>query len=447
MKSFPPLRAVRQLGSVQRVLGVQPEAVQPGGIQPGVARTRASESGSRSDKRPPFKPACCTRPSSAPQRARRIAIIFLLLVSSAPAARAADSWPVFRGDPACDGISPERLPERLEVLWKRSFKDAAFESTAVIADGVVYIGGLDGQLRALDLADGKEKWHFDRELGFKAPAAVRDGLVYIGDADGNFFCLEAATGKQRWQVATEAEINAGANFFGSAVLVGSQDGSLYALDCQTGKTQWKYSIDNMIQCTPTVIENRAFIAGCDGKLHIIPMEAAQPAKLERNPGTSVGKVTTVDIQDPTGATPAAAGDCVYFGTQGSRFLCVDWRKAKIEWTFEPQRKQPFQSSAAVSGDLVVVGGRDRLVHGLEAKTGHERWNFPTRGRVDSSPVISGSRVFIGSSDGRLYGLDLLSGRKVWEYEAGGAFTSSPAVAGGRLVIANDDGDVYCFGSR
>jgi outer membrane protein assembly factor BamB len=355
---------------------------------------------------------------------------------------AAGSWPVFRGDPQCDGVASQTLPDKLQVLWKRTFKDAAFEATAVVAGGVVYLGGLDGHLRALELADGREKWHFDRELGFKAPAAVRDGLVYIGDADGHFFCLDAATGKKRWQVTTEAEINAGANFVGPSVLVGSQDGSLYALDGQTGKQEWKYSIDNMIQCTPTVIENHALIAGCDGKLHILEITPGSGQSASRLAGK-----TTVDIQDPTGATPAAHGSHVYFGTQGSRFFAIDWRQAKIEWTFEPQRKQPFQSSAAVSGELVVVGGRDRLVHAMDAKTGHERWNFPTRGRVDCSPVISGSRVFIGSADGRLYGLDLQTGHKIWEYEAGGAFTSSPAVAGDRLVIANDDGDVYCFGSK
>jgi outer membrane protein assembly factor BamB len=353
---------------------------------------------------------------------------------------------VFRGDPQCDGVAPQNLPEKLEVLWKRSFKDAAFEATAVIDAGVVYIGGLDGHLRALTLATGEEKWKFDRELGFKAPAAVRNGLVYIGDADGHFFCLDAATGAKRWQVTTEAEINAGANFVGRSVLVGSQDGSLYALDGQTGKQEWKYSIDNMIQCTPTVNDNHAFIAGCDGKLHIIPIEFGPP-NAARSPGSRIGKPITVDIQDPTGATPAAHGSYVYFGTQGSRFFAIDWRQAKIAWTFEPQRKQPFQSSAAVAGGLVVVGGRDRLVHAIDAKTGQERWSFPTRGRIDCSPVISGSRVFIGSADGRLYGLDLQTGHKIWEYEAGGAFTSSPAVADGRLLIANDDGDVFCFGSK
>ncbi|HEX4149944.1 MAG TPA: PQQ-binding-like beta-propeller repeat protein, partial [Pirellulales bacterium] len=345
-----------------------------------------------------------------------------------------------------DGVTSERLPEQLEVLWKRSFKDAAFEATAVIAEGTVYLGGLDGHFRALALADGKEKWHFDSELGFKAPAAVREGRVYLGDADGNFFCLDAGTGARLWKLQTEAEINAGANFYDRSVLVGSQDGTLYGLSAKSGQVFWKYSIDNMIQCSPTIIDNRAFIAGCDGKLHVIPMEPAA-ANSGREPATSIGKPTVIDIQDPTGATPAALGSRVFFGTQGSRFFCVDWRQAKIEWTFEPQRKQPFQSSAAVSGELVVVGGRDRVVHGLDAKTGQERWNFPTRGRVDCSPIISGSRVFVGSSDGRLYGLDLPSGRKIWEYEAGGAFTSSPAVAAGRLVIANDDGDVYCFGSR
>ena len=36
----------------------------------------------------------------------------------------------------------------------------------------------------------------------------------------------------------------------------------------------------------------------------------------------------VDIDDPTGVTPAAVGDMIYFATQGARVLCVNWREAK-----------------------------------------------------------------------------------------------------------------------
>ncbi|MEX2560617.1 MAG: PQQ-binding-like beta-propeller repeat protein [Pirellulales bacterium] len=95
----------------------------------------------------------------------------------------------------------------------------------------------------------------------------------------------------------------------------------------------------------------------------------------------------------------------------------------------------------------MFGGRNRMVHGIDAKDGVEQWTFTARSRVDSSCVVVGQRVYVGSGDGRLYGLDLKSGDKVWEYEAGGAFSASPAVAAGRLVIGNETGDLFCFGSQ
>jgi outer membrane protein assembly factor BamB len=272
---------------------------------------------------------------------------------------------------------------------------------------------------------------------------VRDGLVYIGDTDGVFFCLDAATGEKKWTLQTDAEINAGANFYHNAVLIGSQDGSLHALDARTGKSHWKYTIENMIQCSPTIIDDRVFIAGCDGKLHILQLKAGQLP----DGATSIVDKQFFDIQDPTGTTPAAVGDRVFFGTQGARFFCIDWRRLVKVWAFEPRRKQPFQASAAVHDGVVVVGGRDRVVHGLDAANGNELWQFPVRSRIDSSPVIVGNRAFVASGDGRFYALQLKTGEKTWEYEAGGGFTASPAVAQGRIVIGNDDGELYCFGAK
>ena len=92
---------------------------------------------------------------------------------------------------------------------------------------------------------------------------------------------------------------------------------------------------------------------------------------------------------------------------------------------------------------MVLGGRDKMVHALEAKTGKPLWTFTTRARADR--LVAGGRVFVGSNDGRVYGLDLASGKKVWEYEAASPVTSSPAVAKGKVVVATADGQVICFG--
>ncbi|MGD0382492.1 MAG: hypothetical protein ABSA77_03150, partial [Thermoguttaceae bacterium] len=55
-----------------------------------------------------------------------------------------DSWPLFRGDAQATGVAKSDLPEKLELLWRFTPPKGGFESTAVIAEGIVYVGGLDG---------------------------------------------------------------------------------------------------------------------------------------------------------------------------------------------------------------------------------------------------------------------------------------------------------------
>jgi len=346
-----------------------------------------------------------------------------------------DAWPLFRGNASATGVSSSTLPENPRLLWKRNFEYGMFESTPAIVEGVVYIGSYDGNFYALRLEDGKEIWHFPTELGFNAPAAVYQGRVYVGDTEGRFFCLDAKTGEPLCAHETQAEINAAANIYEDSVIFGSQDASLYRLRLETLELVWKFTIDDMIQCAPTVIGNKGFIAGCDGRLHIVNLDTGEG-------------INAVDILAQSGATPAASGDYVFCGTYGESFFGINWRDAKIVWEHRhPRRGYPFQSSAALTPEMVVVGGRDKMIHGLDPRTGKEMWTVMTGGRIDGSPVIVGDRAFVGSADGRLYAVDVATGEEMWHYEAGGGFIGSAAVASRRLVIGNDDGDLLCFGEE
>jgi outer membrane protein assembly factor BamB len=125
---------------------------------------------------------------------------------------------------------------------------------------------------------------------------------------------------------------------------------------------------------------------------------------------------------------------------------VDLQAGKRDWAFH-DRDFPFFASPAVTKDVVVFGGRDKLLHCVKREDGLPLWRFATRGKVDSSPVICGNQVVVGSDDGRLYVVSLDKGKELWSYEMGQAIESSPAVAGGRVVIGADDGNVYCFGAK
>ncbi len=405
-------------------------------------------------------PFCCVLLASAPPRdiwyrIVKLAVVAILLVtpscvaqippvsasapvvlSSAPPVELTEKmWPLGRGNALADGVARTRLPEKPEVLWKVTIEKGAFDGTPVIADGVVYLGDMDGKVYAWNLADGKEIWSYKVESGFIAAPAIRGNLLYIGDMDGTFYAIDIKSGKPKWTFNAEAEIDNGANFWKDNVLFGSQDSKLYCLNAVSGELVWKFAIQDQIRCMPTVVGDRSFVAGCDSILHIIDL-------------TEGKETASVPIESPTGVTPAVLGEHAFFGTEGGTFFAVNWKEAKVAWKVEDKgSSQPYRSSPAVLEGIVVVGSRSRRVDAFDPATGKELWSFATKQRIDSSPVIVGERVYVGAADGRLYGLDLKSGKQVFEHQATGGFSGSPAVADGKLVIATDRGVVYCFGSK
>ena len=135
-----------------------------------------------------------------------------------------------------------------------------------------------------------------------------------------------------------------------------------------------------------------------------------------------------------------------FGTFNSEVLALDLTRRSVAWRYaRDDARFPYYSSAALDGERVIVGGRDKVVHAIDAATGEPAWTFATRAGVDSSPVVADGRVYIGSGDGRLYVLDAESGTKLWEFDTGAGITASPAVADGKVVIGAQDGRLYVFG--
>ena len=344
-----------------------------------------------------------------------------------------DAWPQFRGNPELTGVASSSLPATLKLLWTFETGDS-IESSAAIVDGVVYVGSEASDLVALDLDTGKLRWkyHVNDGIGESSPA-VRDGIVYIGDLSGTLHAVNTRDGQSVWKLQTGAEVKSSPVITGDRLLVGSYDGSLYCVAARTGTVHWKFHTNNYVHCTPGVSEGLTFIASCDEAFHAIRI----------SDGVEVFQVASGGYN---AASPTIVGKTAYFGTFNNEVLGISLATRRVLWRYEhPVRHFPFYSSTAVSDGKVVIGGRDKIIHCLNARTGKAIWTFTTGARVDSSPAISGGRAYVGSNDGRLYVLDLASGKKDGEFNAGGPLSASPAIAAGKLVIGSQDGKLFCLG--
>lgn len=418
-----------------------------------------------------------------------------------------ESWPVHRGTAAQTGLSATTLPKSPALLWKYELGSGA-GLAAAIADGTVYVGSEDGKLVALDLATGQQQWEFKREDAIAAPPTVFGDHIYVGDESGMLWCVRRRDGRDDWSFQTQGAIYSGVVPLPGLpplpprLLVGSYDGGLYCINGQDGDLLWKYGAGDKLHGTPAIIGKFAFVAGCDGYLHCVrhrdgalaakfgfgapsassaaaaggrlfmgtygnqvfaidfdvdlatrvqALPASQPAtgtgepelSSGRPPGAAEGNgpppgAAVVDAGPPPEASPAASS--------APASAPVGRGVLKLAWMFEnPERQQPFMTSVATNGEVVVIGGRDKRVWCLNAGDGKVRWSFPTRKRVETSGLIVDGRVYFGSDDGTIYALGLSDGAAAWQYESGAPITCGPVAAHGRMIVGTADGSVFCFG--
>ncbi len=344
----------------------------------------------------------------------------------------ADNWGQFRGNHSLTGVSQSTIPNDLKLLWTYEAGES-IESSAAIVGRTVFVGSQKGELVSLNLDNGQVYWKFSTggPIGESSPA-YSSGVVYIGNLEGWLNALNASDGKKLWAFKAQSEIKSSPVVVGDRVLIGSYDQNLYCLSTRNGSVLWKVRTDGPVHATPGIADGMAFIAGCDEVFRAIRI----------SDGKEIFKVSSGSY---TGASPALRGGAAFYGTFGNEVLMLSLAERRIVWHYEhPQRKFPFYSSAAVTTDRVVLGGRDKLVHGITT-AGKAVWTFATRARVESSPAIAGGRVFVGSNDGMFYVLNLTDGSKLWEFNAGGPLSASPAIANGRIVIGSQDGRLFCFG--
>jgi eukaryotic-like serine/threonine-protein kinase len=367
---------------------------------------------------------------------RSLLLVFSFLFVCHPTLKAqdtpAENWSQFRGNHQLTGVSLGTVPNSLKQLWTYEAGDS-IESSAAVVGGTVFVGSQKGELVALNLDNGQVYWKFSTgsPIGESSPA-YSNGVVYVGDLGGWLNALNATNGQKLWAFKTDNEIKSSPVVVGDRLLIGSYDQNLYCLSTRNGAVLWKVRTNGPVHSTPSVAGGLAYVAGCDEVFRAIRISDGK-------------EMFSISSGAYTGASPALRGTAAYYGTFNNEVLMVDLTNRDIAWRYQhPERKFPFYSSAAVTAARVVVGGRDKLVHGL-TPAGKIAWTFATRARVESSPAIAGGRVYVGSNDGRFYVLNVNTGEKIWEFNAGSPLSASPAIGRGRVVIGSQDGRLYCFG--
>jgi outer membrane protein assembly factor BamB len=183
-----------------------------------------------------------------------------------PPSSAARDWPDWRG-PNRDGHVPrlpERLPTSAKFVWKKAAVTGGLAGLSV-SEGRLIVAERDfgderDVYRCLNADTGELLWlaqfpaagQLDYGQAPRATPVVRDGRVYLLGAFGELRCVNLADGKPLWKRHLPQEFKAQLPTWGmcsTPLLVddllivnpGATDASLVALDSFTGRTRWATS--------------------------------------------------------------------------------------------------------------------------------------------------------------------------------------------------------------
>ncbi len=233
----------------------------------------------------------------------------------------------------------------------------------------------------------------------------------------------------RFRFMADGPIRGGFSLARDRLLFGTENGTAYAIDSQTGRLRWQRALGSPVLSTPTIVGTRVYLTTWDNRLHAI--DAASGRQLwRRDLGRTIGPN---DYWEYYVSSPVVAGGRLYVGSGSGRVFAIDPASGKIGWSADVGAR--VRTTPLIDGDKVIVGTMSGHVVALDRRDGHRLWRFATVGAaqdyafkhndtrsVVTQPVVAGGLVIAGGRDGNIYGIDLRTGAERWrETHDGGSW--------------------------
>ncbi len=170
-----------------------------------------------------------------------------------------------------------------DIIWTNTDTDGGYwDSSPVIYDGVIYIGGDDGYIHSFDTEDGSLIWmtkvhQYSHIWGVEPTPAIRNGKVFIGcsfygSVYGAVCGYDMQTGDNLWSIIDKIELHGSIGLADGLAYLGEHRGdSVYAIDQETGDIVWSYGIPGGLaagfQSSPAITDGIMYIAATDGNLY------------------------------------------------------------------------------------------------------------------------------------------------------------------------------------
>ena len=392
----------------------------------------------------------------------------------------------------------------LNQKWTAS-TGATIAASAVVANGLVYVGSWDGNEYAFDANSGNQIWKTylgmtndpncsPNPLGITSSPTVTNGMLYVGGGDNNWYALNARTGAIEWNISVGDNSPSGGLYNYASPLIAngyayiglSSDcdnpaiqGQLLQVDLgshsivnrfavvsngNTGGSIWSspaYDPEtNTVFITtgnPDQDYGESFVALDGSSLSVkgswqIP--ASQEASADNDIGASPLLFTDANGRHLVGA-PSKNGIFYAFDRNNLGNGPV-WTVQLANGGDSPESGDGSIASGAFDGSTVYVGGGNIAINGtsyagslqaINPSNGQVMWAQGLAGTVVSAAAVANGVVLVGTENnqngGQLVALNAQNGSVLFSMNTAGHY-APPIIAAGHVYIGALDGTFYAL---
>ena len=341
---------------------------------------------------------------------------------------------------------------RIDKVWSVGTKDGDDVLRLGLRPAVegerVYAAGHGGDVRALELASGRELWRADTKVELSGGPAVGEGIVVVGGTGGELVALDAGTGAKRWQVATGGEVLTAPTVANGIVVARTVDGRLRGLRVSDGGEAWSYE-----QPVPRltlrgngapVVDGDMVFAGLDNGKVVALSLATGDLLWTTTVAPSHGRTEIERLVDIDSPVRIIDDDVFVVGYQG-RVAMLARDTGQLWWG----RDLSSNRGLVADGDTLYVTTSDSSVVALRRRDGTPVWTQDAMLRRGlTAPALSGDTLVVGDFEGYLHWLDAATGQLLARGKTGGGrMTNAPVVAGDLLLLETDSGEVQAWRAK
>jgi len=359
---------------------------------------------------------------------RRLLVLGSTVIAIAAGVRAAaEDWPqylgperngVYRGPALADTWGPQGP----KVVWRKSIGQG-LSGPVVVQGRVILFHRIGNQeiVDAIDARTGTAQWRyayassyrddFGFDEGPRAVPVVADGIVYTFGAEGQLHAIDMVKGTRVWSVDTRQRFGVAKGFFGAAgsplvedgrVLanIGGQKAGVVAFDAKTGNVLWTAtdagaSYSSGVGATiagrrHAIFLTRAGLLGLDPATGQVQFERPWRARM----------AASVNV-----ATPLVIGDLIFASAEygpGAGVFRLEGSTLKELWASDEVMSNHYATSVHHDGYLYGFHGRQEFgpsFRAVELRTGKVRWS-QDQFRA-GSVTLAGDRLVILREAGEL----------------------------------------------